>query len=92
MNFIHFIIFIFFLSKSIIHANKIWIIRHCDKPNDHNNPCCSDVGYERSIGWANYFKDYLGNKVNMITSDFHSKKICVNNVNHTKNNCQKYRT
>lgn len=86
-----FIANIFFIIQifNINSANKIWIIRHCDKPNNHKNPCCSDSGYERSIGWANYFKDYLGNKINIITSDFHSKTICVDKLNHTKNNCQK---
>lgn len=84
--------FIYFLKISHTNANKIWIIRHCDKPNNPKNPCCSDTGYDRSIGWANYFKDYLGNnnnRINIITSDFHSKTKCVDKLNHTKNNCQK---
>ena len=87
MNSTNLLFFLYFWEIS--NANKIWIIRHCDKPNNPKNPCCSDIGYERSIGWANYFKHYLGNNINIITSNFHSNTICVDNLNHSKNNCQK---
>ena len=41
----------------------ILIIRHCDKPYDKNNPCCSEEGYKRAEMWKNYFKNYT----NLIT-------------------------
>ena len=38
--------------------NTIYIIRHCDKPKNDNNPCCSKKGYNRSHKWKDYFKSY----------------------------------
>jgi hypothetical protein len=35
----------------------ILIIRHCDKPHDKHNPCCSDIGYKRAKYRKDYFKD-----------------------------------
>ncbi len=36
----------------------IFIIRHCDKPRDKKNPCCSHIGYKRAEYWREYFRDY----------------------------------
>jgi hypothetical protein len=33
-------------------VDRIWILRHCDKPRD--GPCCSALGYERAYAWGAY--------------------------------------
>ncbi len=73
-------------------SNKVWIIRHCDKPIDTKNPCCSDSGYKRSLGWANYFQqhiEYTYPPINIITSNYNSKNKCIKHVLHERTNCQK---
>lgn len=45
---------IVYIAKS---AERIWIIRHCDKINQ-TDVCCSDRGYQRSAHWYRYFQIY----------------------------------
>lgn len=75
---------------------RIWLLRHCDKPKDPYNPCCSHKGYERSNQWATYFNKYLNPKhyIKLYSSNFNENKICLakNDTNHIPipdNQCQK---
>ena len=52
--FIFLFLFIFNFADSV---DRIWLIRHCDKPS--RGDCCNPVGYERSILWSNYFNSHL---------------------------------
>jgi len=82
----------------LAHTHKLWIIRHCDKPSNDRDPCCSDKGYERSINWVNFFNKYLQKQeyIKIYTSGFREKNnyICdaneINsfNISSTKK-CQK---
>jgi hypothetical protein len=49
----------------------ILIIRHCDKPTDDNNPCCSKKGYERAEYWKRYFQHY--NNLTTYTAGFRTR-------------------
>jgi hypothetical protein len=75
---------------------RIWLVRHCDKPKDTNNPCCSEMGYQRANMWYQYFQSWLNpeNKIKVITSRFNKKKVCIPNIdtnieNDSDNKCQK---
>jgi hypothetical protein len=90
---IKFVISFILLVKETILTDRIWIIRHCDKPKN-NNPCCSDIGYKRSVKWGDYFKQYLHtkNKIYIVTSDYKYDKVCINNYpysNKINKKCQK---
>ena len=63
------------------HAfERLWIIRHCDKP-DGNNPCCSQTGYQRALFWSQYLSDKITNSstVYFISSGSSSHKKCSSN-------------
>lgn len=64
------------LTSSI---KRLWIIRHCDKPNSNSNPCCSEVGYERSSKWHIYFSKVFDktNKIQIYASNYNEKKRCI---------------
>jgi len=34
---------------------KIYLIRHCEKPDDPDDPTCSEKGYRRAEAWATFF-------------------------------------
>jgi hypothetical protein len=85
---------------SAIGMERLWIIRHCDKTNVLNNPCCSNLGYDRSKNWINYFKKYisLNNNIKIYTSKYNlknNKNICDSDTNFYNDdeiinkNCQK---
>ena len=82
------------LTNSI---ERLWIIRHCDKPNSNSNPCCSEIGYERSSKWYIYFSKVFDktNKIQIYTSNYNEKKICAINSyfqyspNKPNKHCQK---
>jgi hypothetical protein len=81
-----------FLFESYNAVDKIWLIRHCDKPNSETNPCCSELGYERAKNWHHYFKTQLHKKsiVKLYASNFNEKKVCVNNILYKPDSkCQK---
>jgi len=91
MKLIFVIINITFISY-IYSIERLWLIRHCDKPKAMNNPCCSDVGYKRSRHWAPYFTNYLNSNhiVKLYSSNYNEKKTCIIEDVYTKNkNCQK---
>ena len=78
-----------YLSKSI---DRLWLIRHCDKPHKSNNPCCSKIGYDRSNAWNFYFQHIFDNKniIQIYASNFNDKKICMDNIEYSANRkCQK---
>jgi hypothetical protein len=96
MNLFLFSLFFTFLPLSSLALERIWLIRHCDKPKDHNNPCCSDKGYIRANSWHYYFLPFWNSHdtVKIITSSFNEKKICLPHVypysfRETGNTCQK---
>lgn len=35
-------------------SKHIWFLRHCDKPADPHNPCCTPHGLLRTTHWASY--------------------------------------
>ena len=88
------IFFYIFFTHFVSSVDRIWLIRHCDKPNNSVSPCCSQLGYERSDNWFYYLDRYLKKNNNIIiySSNFNEKKICIPYVNkhHEANrNCQK---
>ena len=61
---------------------RIWFIRHCDKPDNNDNPCCSNLGLQRAHVWPSYFKTHLPTHENaalIYTSGFSQDKQCTNN-------------
>ena len=91
-----FTLFTFFTYYTHVTSNNLWIIRHCDKPKDKRNPCCSNEGYTRSEKWADYFQKYIvyGTEINMLSSNYRdTRKICIADTNYTNtttnNRCQK---
>ena len=85
-------VLIFFLTiiNIINSAKNIWLIRHCDKTNDNQNPCCSNYGYERSTNWYKYFEIYINSSPYIYASNYSEKKQCVtNNYNEINPECQK---
>lgn len=72
----------------LVQANRIWIIRHCDKPSDPNNPCCSERGYERANAWADFFLSRVKNPV-FFASNYHENKTCGIRAHHYNRVCQK---
>jgi len=82
-------VYLLLILLHVTHGlDKIWLLRHCDKPDNVRNDCCSNNGYARSNHWHLYFERYffpLGqNKIKIYTSNFHSSKtnICIHNINH----------
>jgi len=68
----------FSCSFSQSNVKRIWLIRHCDKPKKHSNPCCTDLGYERAEAWGDFFHRWTPpeNKIGIYTSNYHEKKQC----------------
>lgn len=71
--------FLFTILPCSFALERIWIIRHCDKPSNKNNPCCSEIGYKRANAWYQYFQTYLkkDDKIKIITSNYDFKKSCI---------------
>jgi len=83
-------IFIFF--KLCNGLDRLWLIRHCDKPKSSKNPCCSELGYERAKNWYHYFKIHFKKSsiIKIYSSNFNEKKVCINNILYNPNAiCQK---
>jgi len=75
--------YIYFLFLKLCHSvDRIWLIRHCDKPKTNANPCCSELGYERAKNWHRYFKMQMHKNsiVKIYSSNFNEKKVCINNI------------
>ena len=77
-----------------LELERIWIIRHCDKPIPQSNPCCSDFGYNRAKNWHLYFEKYFTKKniIELYSSSYNEKKVCLKHANHrvnTNKSCQK---
>jgi len=88
-----FFIFVFslFLSTSL-SQKSIWFLRHCDKPHNPVNPCCTDLGYDRANHWYRYFADRIKHNqpLAIYTSGFNEKRVCINNTRHLSTKyCQK---
>jgi hypothetical protein len=54
-------------------SQRIWFIRHCDKPNNPNDRGCSSKGIWRANQWAQYFIGRV-NKPTLYTSGFRGYK------------------
>lgn len=64
-----------YLSYSCIAIDRIWLLRHCDKPKDNQNPCCNQLGYFRANQWHTYFERYFDSKtiIKIYTSGFYNE-------------------
>jgi hypothetical protein len=82
-----------FDTAQVAHKYNIWILRHCDKPQNNDNPCCSKNGVIRSQYWNNYFNQYLNTNsaIKIYTSSFRkSCTICVPNTKYiARRYCEK---
>ena len=80
---------LFFFAHA--QVERIWFIRHCDKPESPANPCCSDKGYKRAKAWLNYFRVKLENptRVQIYTSNYNEKKMCIVSAEKPDRSCQK---
>jgi hypothetical protein len=76
------IIIFIVLIQNILSLQKLWIIRHCDKPDDHKNPCCSEKGQVQSRMWGNFFTNYFdkNDKINIVASNYRSNNLCKDNI------------
>ena len=77
-----------------LELERIWIIRHCDKPKQISNPCCSNIGYDRAKNWHLYFQKYFTKKniIEIYSSNYNEKKVCLKDNNYQLNpnkSCQK---
>jgi len=87
--------FLFCLFLNIINITgikRIWFIRHCDKPFDYKNPCCSEYGYKRAENWDHYLTKYLTREdsIKIVTSNFNTNKVCMMDLNRNPDYyCQK---
>ena len=61
-----------------VNSNKIWLIRHCDKPSKTESPCCSARGYLRAEAWSNYFATRATQPLYYISSGYRQKQECIN--------------
>jgi len=73
------------------------MLRHCDKPIDPRDSCCSDVGHQREQRWSTFLHRYLdkGSIIKLYASNFHSIQTCGYHIDYTlmtttpKKHCQK---
>ena len=90
--FLQILIYSYFLDR-LYSLQRIWIIRHCDKPNGITNPCCSQLGYNRAKNWHLYFNKYIqkNTRLEIYTSNYNEKKVCLSDIGDYKSNriCQK---
>jgi hypothetical protein len=87
-----YISFLIIFINFVISVERIWLLRHCDKPINNNNPCCSALGYQRADNWFFYFISYLNKNDNIAiySSNYNEKKICLKqNKYNPDRNCQK---
>jgi hypothetical protein len=67
---------------------RIWFIRHCNKPKNNQNPCCSTDGYNYAQQLHTFFEDAidpLSSTLLIIPSGFKKKVNCVENANEYNN-------
>jgi hypothetical protein len=89
--------FLWILSPIRIQSiDRIWLLRHCDKPVDPYNPCCSELGYKRAENWHRYFEKYTNlkndnNRIQLYSSNYNEKKVCLSELTDYQPNkyCQK---
>jgi len=83
----------FYYIQLAVGLQRIWFLRHCDKPHNKDNPCCSKKGYQRANNWHLYFQTWIPqtSRIAIYTSSFHEKKMCIQNTNsiNTNKQCQK---
>jgi hypothetical protein len=77
---------LFFFAHA--QVERIWFIRHCDKPKSPENPCCSDTGYKRAAAWADYFRTHFTD-AQIYTSNYNEKKTCIVSAAKPDRSCQK---
>lgn len=83
---------LFLMLGMSFSLDKVWLIRHCDKTTDSENPCCSQYGYQRADNWYKYFNRYIHPKssIQIYASNYNEKKQCIaNNDYKTNSSCQK---
>ena len=72
---------------------RLWLIRHCDKPEDQSSPCCSEIGYKRASSWSTFFMKHISKDrlVEVYSSNFNLAKICTPLTKYIKpdDSCQK---
>jgi hypothetical protein len=86
------ILFLIFFIQFVSSVERIWLLRHCDKPSNNESPCCSSIGYQRAENWFFYLTKYLNknNKIAIYSSNYNEKKLCLKNNNYIPDyNCQK---
>jgi len=82
----------FLIACTSFSLDHIWLIRHCDKTNDSDDPCCSQYGYQRADNWYKYFSKYihLKSSIQIYASNYNEKKQCIANNDYKPNSsCQK---
>lgn len=74
------------------------MLRHCDKPIDDADSCCSDVGHQREQKWSMFLHKYLDQDdsvIEMYASNFRRIQTCNYNINYElmssvpRKNCQR---
>ena len=72
-----------YLSNAI--PQRLWMLRHCDKPIDDADSCCSDVGHQREQKWSIFLHRYLDQEdsfIEMYASNFRTIQTCNYNINY----------
>jgi len=78
------------LEPILSTIENIWLIRHCDKTINDNNPCCSNYGYDRANNWHEYFERYIDSSPYIYASNYNEEKTCIVNYYYKSNSdCQK---
>ena len=85
-----------YLSNAI--PQRLWMIRHCDKPINDADSCCSDFGHQREQKWSIFLHKYLDQEnsvIEMYASNFRTIQTCNYNINYEfmtstpRKNCQR---
>lgn len=71
-------------------TKHVWLIRHCDKPNDKESSCCSSYGYKHANNWYKYFEKYITSSPYIYGANYNEEYQCTeyHNYNYDRN-CQK---
>jgi len=72
------LIYLLIIFNNVFGLERLWLIRHCDKPKGISNPCCSELGYHRAKSWHLYFTKYFNqnNIIEIYSSNYNEKKTC----------------
>ena len=59
-------------------TGRVWFVRHCDKPPQDSNPCCSAKGIRRMTQWGQFMKAYLSDNatVQILTAADSTTEVC----------------